>query len=157
MKNNCLIVRLLDCLSVRRASTQAFSHSGIIAVVFLALFMWLAVPTQAQTPDVGVTTTVEYDAESGGYVRVTRVGEMVINREYMSFEEYQEYQMDQLMKKYWNERTSVGDTAADDDRPVGINSIPCEMSGKKTHKSPAESTAKDSCHIFVHEPLTLTH
>ena len=132
MKNNCLIVRLLDCLSVRRATTQAFSHSGIIAVVFLALFMWLAVPTQAQTPDVGVTTTVEYDAESGGYVRVTRVGEMVINREYMSFEEYQEYQMDQLMKKYWNERTSVGDTAADDgllSRIPGFSEISKKVDG----------------------------
>ena len=132
MKNNCLIVRLLDCLSVRRASTQAFSHSGIIAVVFLALFVWLAVPAQAQTPDVGVTTTVEYDAESGGYVRVTRVGEMVINREYMSFEEYQEYQMDQLMKKYWNERTSVGDTAADDgllSRIPGFSEISKKVDG----------------------------
>ena len=94
--------------------------------------MWLAVPLQAQTPDGGVTTTVEYDAQSGDYVRITRVGDMVINREYMTFEEYQDYQMDQLMRKYWNERSAVGDTSVDDgllSRIPGFSEISKKVDG----------------------------
>ena len=132
MKNNCLIVRLFDCLSVRRANTQAFSHSSILAIIFLALFMLLSVPAQAQSPEGGVTTTVEYDTESGGYVKVTRVGDMVINREYMTFEEYQDYQMDQLMRKYWNERSTQSDSSADDgllSRIPGFSEISKKVDG----------------------------
>ena len=52
----------------------------------------------------GITTSVEYDAQSGSYVRVTKVGDMVVGRDYMSFDEYQDWQMDQLMENYWNEK-----------------------------------------------------
>ena len=52
----------------------------------------------------GVSTTVEYDAESGSYVRLTKAGDVVIGREYMSFEDYQDWQMDQLMNQYWNDK-----------------------------------------------------
>ena len=52
----------------------------------------------------GITTSVEYDAQSGSYVRVTKVGDMVVGRDYMSFDEYQDWQMDQLMESYWNEK-----------------------------------------------------
>lgn len=51
-----------------------------------------------------ITTTVEYNPETKDYVRVTKVGDMVIGREYMSFEEYQNWQMDQLLNQYWNEK-----------------------------------------------------
>ena len=60
----------------------------------------------------GMTTSVEYDAATGSYVKVVKVGDMVIGREYMTFEEYQDWQMDQLMDKYWNEKKEgavVGD------------------------------------------------
>ena len=78
------------------------------------MLLLYAAPLSAQTPDVGPTVTVEYDAESGGYVKVTRVGDMVIDRQYMTFEEYQDYQMTELMKKYWNERSATSDSASDD-------------------------------------------
>ena len=52
----------------------------------------------------GITTSVEYDAQSGSYVRVTKVGDIVVGRDYMSFDEYQDWQMDQLMESYWNEK-----------------------------------------------------
>ena len=52
-----------------------------------------------------VRTTVEYNATTGEYERVTRVGEMVLNREYMTFDEYQDWKMDQLMNQYWKEKT----------------------------------------------------
>ena len=66
---------------------------------------------QAQQPD-NVTTSVEYDAASGTYTKVTKVGDMVIGREYMSFEEYQNWQMDQLMKKYWQEKSGSAETSS---------------------------------------------
>ena len=64
----------------------------------------------------GVTTSVEYDAATGEYVRITKVGDMIIGREYMTFEEYQNWQMDQLLSKYWNEKKdgSVLDNAGGD-------------------------------------------
>ncbi|MBO4599126.1 MAG: cell surface protein SprA, partial [Bacteroidales bacterium] len=104
----------------------------IITMVLMAVLLLVAVPAQAQAPEGGVTTTVEYDAESGGYVKITRVGEMVINREYMTFEEYQDYQMDQLMRKYWNERSAVGDTSTDDgllSRIPGFSEISKKVDG----------------------------
>lgn len=52
----------------------------------------------------GITTTVEYNPSTGDYVKVTRVGDMVIDRQYMTFEEYQDWHMDQLLSRYWNEK-----------------------------------------------------
>ncbi len=52
----------------------------------------------------GISTSVEYNSETGDYVKITKVGDMIISREYMSFEDYQNWQMDQLMSKYWNEK-----------------------------------------------------
>ena len=52
----------------------------------------------------GLTTTVEYDAASGTYMKVTRLGKLVLGREFMTFDEYQDWQMDQLMEKYWKDK-----------------------------------------------------
>ncbi|MBR4738525.1 MAG: cell surface protein SprA, partial [Bacteroidales bacterium] len=52
----------------------------------------------------GITTTVEYNPETGDYVKIMKVGDMIVGREYMTFEEYQNWQMDQLLSKYWNEK-----------------------------------------------------
>ena len=98
----------------------------------LLVVLWAApAPVHAQTPN-GPETTVEYDAQSGSYIKVTRLGDMVISREYMTFEEYQSYQMDQLMKKYWNEKSAVGDTASDDgllSRIPGFSEISKKVDG----------------------------
>lgn len=56
-----------------------------------------------------VSDTVEYDAESNTYIKITRLGDMVINREYMTFDEYQDYRMSKLMKKYWDEKNGTTD------------------------------------------------
>ena len=60
-----------------------------------------------------LTDTVEYNAETGDYIRVTKLGDMVLSREYMTFEQYQDWKMDQLMNRYWQEKTegSVLDNA----------------------------------------------
>ena len=100
--------------------------------LLLMVVLWAApAPLHAQTPN-GPETTVEYDAQSGSYIKVTRLGDMVISREYMTFEEYQSYQMDQLMKKYWNEKSAVGDTASDDgllSRIPGFSEISKKVDG----------------------------
>ena len=49
-------------------------------------------------------TTVEYDAATGSYVKVTKLGDMVLSREYMSFDEYQDWKMDELMRQYWDDK-----------------------------------------------------
>ena len=104
----------------------------LAACLLLFAFMLFSGQANAQTPDGGLTTTVEYDAESGTYTKVTRVGDMVVNREYMTFEEYQNYQMNQLMMQYWNERSSVGDTSSDDgllSRIPGFSEISKKVDG----------------------------
>lgn len=60
-----------------------------------------------------LTTSVEYDAASGSYLRVRKLGETVIGREYMTFEEYQEWRMSEVVSRYWNEKAegSVLDNA----------------------------------------------
>ena len=104
----------------------------ILSTVVLLALMLISVPAQAQTPDDGITTTVEYDPSSGGYYRITRVGDMVVGREYMTFEEYQQYQTDQLMRRYWHQRSSQGDTATDDgllSRIPGFSEISKKVDG----------------------------
>ena len=51
-----------------------------------------------------MTTTVEYDAASHSYVRITKIGSIVVSRQFMTFEEYQDYQMQQLMTDFWSEK-----------------------------------------------------
>lgn len=85
----------------------------LVAALLLHIILFFPNQAQAQEPTEGITTTVEYDAKTDSYVRITMLGDMVINREYLTFEEYQNYQMNQLMKKYWHDRSATGDTAAD--------------------------------------------
>ncbi len=54
-----------------------------------------------------MTTTVEYDPNDNSYVKITKVGDMVVDRQYMTFQEYQDWQTEQLMKQYWNEKNST--------------------------------------------------
>lgn len=53
------------------------------------------------------TTTVEYDAKTNSYIKLTKVGDVVLRREYMTFEEYQDYHMQQLMHKYWSDKSQT--------------------------------------------------
>lgn len=91
-------------------------------------FVWAQTDTGGYTPmgsgyvPTGITTTVEYDAATGDYVRITKVGDMIIGREYMSFEEYQNWQMDQLLSKYWNEKKEG--TVLDNAEGGLLNKIP---------------------------------
>lgn len=69
-----------------------------------------------------ITTTVEYDATTGDYVKITKVGDMVIGREYMTFEQYQDWKVDQLMGQYWQEKSEG--TALDNAEGGLLSKIP---------------------------------
>ena len=58
-----------------------------------------------------ITTEVQYDPDSRSYVRITKLGDMVLSRETMTMEEYQDWQMEELMQRYWNDK--VGGTPLD--------------------------------------------
>ena len=73
----------------------------------------MAFAVHAQTP-ANMKDSVAYDPQSGTYTKFVKVGDMIVSREYMTFEEYQNWQMDQLMKKYWKEKSEVGDSGAAD-------------------------------------------
>ena len=92
----------------------------ILTLLSLHVAAWSQTDSTGYTPmgsgytPSSVTSTVEYDATTGSYVRVTRVGDMVLGREYMTFEEYQDWQMDNLLRNYWEEKSegTVLDNAA---------------------------------------------
>ena len=67
-------------------------------------------PLYLNTP-ANMQTTVEYDPESHSYVRITRIGTIVVNREYMTFEEYQDWQTGQLMNNFWNQKLEENSAA----------------------------------------------
>ncbi|MCR4659957.1 MAG: cell surface protein SprA [Bacteroidales bacterium] len=101
----------------RQRNTPVLLHATALAMAVLLLVV-LPLNIQAQTDSSsfqqmgsgytpqGITTEVEYDEQTGSYVKITKSGSTVISREYLSFEEYQDWHMDQLMQKYWNEKVS---------------------------------------------------
>ena len=50
------------------------------------------------------TVTYEYDPASHSYVKVTRVGSVVLSREFISFDQYQDIQNQQLMNNFWSQK-----------------------------------------------------
>lgn len=74
-----------------------------------------------QNPD-NVTTTVEYDPISGGYVVRTRLGEVEIATPYlMSAEEYQQYSQQQAIGQYW--QTKISEVEHDNERKFDITDM----------------------------------
>ena len=69
-----------------------------------------------------ITTAVEYDPDTRSYVRITRLGDMVLSRQHMTMQEYQDWQMDQLMQQYWTEK--AGGTALDNPDDGLLSKIP---------------------------------
>ncbi len=61
-----------------------------------------------------ITTSVEYDPATRSYVRITKVGDLILSREYMTFQEYQDWQMDQLMQQYWTGKAEGGALGGED-------------------------------------------
>ncbi len=66
------------------------------------------------------TTEVQYNPQSNDYLIIKKIGDLVVDRQYMTFEEYQNYQMEQLMQNYWSNKTK---TAALDKNTGNSNNL----------------------------------
>ena len=71
-----------------------------------------------------MSTTVEYDPDSHGYVKITKVGSVVISRQYMSFQEYQDYRMEQLMDDFWGQKLDENSTTGNGNEDGLLSKIP---------------------------------
>ena len=56
-------------------------------------------PLHLKTPS-NITTEVEYNPKTNDYVVLTKIGDVVLDRQYMTFKEYQDWQMENLMETY---------------------------------------------------------
>ena len=63
-------------------------------------------PLHLKSPS-NITTEVEYNPETNDYLIIQKAGDVIISRKYLTFDEYQDWQMDQLMQKYWQQRTQT--------------------------------------------------
>ena len=66
------------------------------------------------------STEVQYNPKTNDYLILKKIGDVVIDRQYMTFEEYQNYQMGHLMQNYWSNKTK---TAALDKGSGSSNNI----------------------------------
>jgi len=55
-----------------------------------------------------ISNTVEYDAGNNCYMRVTRLGDRVLARTIMTFDEYQQWRNEQVNRQYWSEKNNAG-------------------------------------------------
>ncbi|MEI6766752.1 MAG: cell surface protein SprA [Bacteroidota bacterium] len=91
-----------------------------------------------------LNSTYEYDPETNTYVLTTKVGNNEVRPSTtMTYEEYQKYSMDQMMQKYWREKTKANRLTKGDggfipkiriggeafDRIFGSNTIDIRPSG----------------------------
>jgi len=62
-------------------------------------------------PPSNINTQVEYDPESNEYYFQNKIGDIDYrNPSYMSFDEYQEYDLNRTLKQYWRERSRTSST-----------------------------------------------
>ena len=98
-------------------------------------------PLHLKNPS-NITTHVEYDPEANDYLITTRAGGVVISRRYMTFEEYQDWQMDQLMQKYWSQKTQTVVATSEDNSNIlnqllpGLSNITGKLDGLLNRDKP---------------------
>lgn len=77
---------------------------SLVAMMLFLLTTGIAIAQDDGWRPSNKTVVVEYDAKDNSYVKITKIGDMVISREYMTFDEYQEWQMGQLMQQFWDDK-----------------------------------------------------
>ena len=109
---------------------------GFALLVVLVCFMLFATVLRAQSdtswrPNIGggyrpssITTVVEYDADRDEYVKIDKVGDNEVSRQYMTSKEYQEWQMGQTMRKYWNEKLGATNSYESEESEGLLSKIP---------------------------------
>ncbi len=69
--------------------------------------------------------TVVYDAKNNEYVLEHRVGGIVVSRQYLTFDEYQEWSMQQVMNRYWGDKVKENNSFSAGSGAVGfLENIP---------------------------------
>ncbi|MDR0971321.1 MAG: cell surface protein SprA [Bacteroidales bacterium] len=59
-----------------------------------------------------ITTTIEYDEKNNEYILIKKVGDLVIEKRVLSFEEYQNYDLDKMINSYWKNRSASAKVSA---------------------------------------------
>lgn len=57
-------------------------------------------PLFLDTPS-NITTEVEYDPINNEYILIKKVGDIILERTALTFEEYQNYDLDKMINNYW--------------------------------------------------------
>lgn len=89
--------------------------SVVLLLTLWCTTAWAQKPNSGEPKDDEATPKVEYvyNPETNDYVKITRVAGIEVGREYVTFNEYQDEQMNQLMQKYWNDRNKVANEEVD--------------------------------------------
>lgn len=122
------------CLKTALCGRRYINLVFLCAIALAFLSVGNALMAQSDTtwrPNIGgnytpsaLSSTVEYDAERGEYLRIDKLGDKEIGRTYMTFQEYQDWQMDQAMKKYWNDKSKSNDNYEGDEKDGLLSKIP---------------------------------
>ncbi len=75
-------------------------------------------PFYLKDPD-NITETVEYDAAKNEYVLVKKIGDVVLEQRALTFEEYQNYDMDKMISSYWKTKSSSVATSSTSSKSDG--------------------------------------
>ena len=59
-----------------------------------------------------IQTIVEYDPINNEYILIKKAGNLILERTPLSFEEYQNYDMDQMINNYWKNRSATAKISA---------------------------------------------
>lgn len=63
-------------------------------------------PLFLDTPS-NITTEVEYDPINNEYILIKKVGDIILERTALTFEEYQNYDLDKMINNYWKSRSAT--------------------------------------------------
>lgn len=70
-----------------------------------------------------ITTTVEYDEVTNQYLLIKRVGDVVLQSLTLTFEQYQQYDMDRTIDDYWQKRSSSAASSISSQNDGSLSSI----------------------------------
>ncbi|MBR1625917.1 MAG: cell surface protein SprA [Bacteroidales bacterium] len=66
-----------------------------------------------------ITETVEYDAERNEYILVKKIGDVILEQRALTFEEYQQYDMDKMIDSYWQTKNKTVSSSASSSKSDG--------------------------------------
>lgn len=74
-----------------------------------------------------ITTTIEYDENTNQYLLVKKVGDVVLESRLLTFEEYQQYDLDKMIDSYWRQRVGSAANATSTENEGALTSLIPQM------------------------------